>query len=101
MFAIYNGKAKEFNKLIDKGVDLTYRINNKKKKNALNIAVKKNNFEAVKKLVSTKKFKKLQYYFEDACGEKSKLIVDFFISKGVYINNYSEKSNYPAAFSIL
>ena len=62
MFAIYNGKAKEFNKLIDKGVDVTYRIKTSWKLNALNIAVKKNNFEAVKKLVSTKKFKKLQYF---------------------------------------
>lgn len=93
MLAIYNGNAKEFNKIIDKGVDVTYQIKTSWKLNALNIAVKKNNFEAVAKLVSTKKFPNLQYYFEDACGGKSKLIVDFFISKGVNVNNYSENGH--------
>lgn len=93
MFAIYNGRAEEFNNLINNGVDVTYRIKTSWKLNALNIAVKKNNFEAVKSLVLTKKFKKLQDYFEDACGEKSKLIVDFFINKGVNVNNYTENGH--------
>ncbi|MGK4568175.1 ankyrin repeat domain-containing protein [Flavobacterium sp. 3HN19-14] len=93
MFAIYNGNTKEFNKLIDNGADVTYRIKTSWELNALNVAVKKNNVDAVKKLVSTKKFKKLQYYFEDACGQSSSSIVIFFISKGVNVNNYSENGH--------
>ena len=93
MLAIYNGKTEEFNKLIDKGADVTYRIKTSWKLNALNIAVKKNNYKAVKKLVATNKFKNLQYYFEDACFGNSKEIIDFFISKGININNYSENGH--------
>jgi ankyrin repeat protein len=92
MYAIYNGKTNEFTRLIDKGTDVTYRIKTSWKLNSLDLAVYKSNFEAVKKLVATNKFK-LQYYFENSCGESSKLIVDFFISKGVKINNYSENGH--------
>lgn len=93
IYAVYNGNTTEIKELIDEGVDVTYRIKTSWKLNALNVAVKKNNFEAVKKLVSTNKFKNLQYYFEDSCGQNNTSIVEYFISKRVNVNNYSKNGH--------
>ncbi|QBZ98782.1 ankyrin repeat domain-containing protein [Flavobacterium sangjuense] len=94
MLAIYNGNTKEFNKLIDKKADVTIRAKSPSEPlNALDIAVFKNNFKAVKKLVLTKRFKSLQGYFESSCAQGNRKIVDFFISKGVNVNRYSENGH--------
>ncbi len=94
ILAVYNNDSKEFNKLLNKKVDVTIRAKSPSwPLNALDVAIFKNNFEAVKKLVQTGKFKSLQDYFENSCIHGNKQIVDFFISKGVNVNRYSENGH--------
>src|SRR5690606_10092825 len=82
MLAIYNGETETFINLIDKSVNVTYRIKTSWQLNALNVAIFQNSEIAVKKLVETKKFPKLDSYLESACSQNSVEIVDFLIKRG-------------------
>lgn len=96
MFAIYENNTKKITSLIDKKADVTYRIKTSFRLDAMNIAVFKDNNFAVSKLISTKKFKNFQEYFESACGQKSLLNVEAFLKQGVHVNEY-----YPNGHSVL
>ena len=92
MNAIYEDKKDVFKKLIDKGANVNY-TSATLKIDALEVAIRKNNFEATKKLILTKKFKDLQPYFFYACQQENVNIVEFLIKKGAKVNQYNENSH--------
>lgn len=93
MLAIYNGNTDKFTKLIEQNVDVNFitpGTNNNWRLTALDVAIRKDNEVAVKKLLLTKKISKPGTYLMIACGQKSALIIDLLIKYGANPNDTLE-----------
>lgn len=71
---------------------ITYKVEYPYYLNALIIAIRMNNFYATKELIETGKFHDLNFYFDEACGAQSTIILDYILGQGVDIHIYPEGS---------
>jgi ankyrin repeat protein len=93
MLAVYKAENKVVSELISQNVDITYKTKGTWTLDALFVAIKSKNLYAIKELVNTQKFKKLYFYFNEACSQTNSKIVDFLIEKGIDINEYSDNGH--------
>jgi len=97
MFAIYNGQTSKFIQLIQQGVDINYVTHGKNSNwrlTALEVAIRKDNEDAVRTLLQTNKIVQPEKYLMTASGQNSALIIDLLIEFGAnpndtLVNGYS------------
>lgn len=85
MIAIYYGEVEEYPELIKKCKDLTYIATSKVntlKLNALEVAIRRNDENAVKLLIESKKFPNLDEYLYIACSQQNPKTVSILLDNG-------------------
>jgi ankyrin repeat protein len=85
MLAIYNEQTVIFTKLIEQNANVNYispGLNGSWRLTALEVAIRKGNVLAVKKLLLTNKISKPSKYLMTACSENSAIVVELLIKYG-------------------
>lgn len=90
MLAIYQGQTNKFRKLIAEGADVNFVSTGRWELTALEVAIRKNNEEAVSTLLSTNKIKDPEDVFMTACGQESAKNVELLIKYGCNVNDTLE-----------
>lgn len=90
MLAIYNGQTNKYTKLITEGADVNFVTNGSWNLTALDVAIRKDNEEAAKVLLSTNKVKQPEEVFMTACGQKSVKNIELLIKYGANVNDTLE-----------
>lgn len=86
MLAIYNGQTNIYRKLLATDADVNKKYGSMKL-TALEVAIYKDDEEAVKVLLNSNKIKKPNNFFMTACGQKSVKNVELLIKYGARVND--------------
>ncbi len=94
MLLIYNGKTKDFIKLIKQNVDINY-VNPNKQENelqltALDVAIRIDNQQAIKALIETNKVSRLNESLHTAAGAQRASTIELLIKHGANPNYANE-----------
>jgi ankyrin repeat protein len=93
MISIYNGQNTKFTKLIQQGVNINYvtpGVKSDWRLTALEVAIRKDNGDAVKALLQTNKIVHPEAYFMTACGQNTASTIDLLIKFGANPNDTLE-----------
>jgi ankyrin repeat protein len=85
MIAIYKGQTNKYIRLIKQGADVNYKTsgnNRSMKLTALEVAIRKDNSDAVEALLMTKKIKNPESYLMTASGQNDAKTIDLLIKFG-------------------